>query len=67
MAKLTSKARNKLPASAFADPKNRAYPIEDKGHAKAAKARASEFAGPALEKKVDAKADKMLGKKKGKK
>jgi hypothetical protein len=60
MAKLTTAERNALPNSAFAGP-NRSYPVEDAGHAKAAKARAAEFAGPALRKKVDAKADKELG------
>lgn len=61
MSKLTTKARNKLSGSDFAGP-NRSYPIEDKGHAMAAKARASEYASPALKKKVDRAADKVLGK-----
>jgi len=39
MAKLTTKQRNALPASAFADPANRAYPIHDKAHADDALAR----------------------------
>lgn len=39
--KLTTKARNKLPASAFAGP-GRSYPIPDKAHAANAKARASQ-------------------------
>ena len=64
MAKLTAKARKALPDSAFAGP-NRSYPVEDKGHAKAAKTRAAEFASPSLEAKVDAKANKVLGKPKG--
>ena len=59
MARLTAAARNALPASAFAGP-NRSYPIPDAGHAKAAMARAGEFAGPALKAKVDAKARKKL-------
>ena len=62
MAKLTTKARNKLSASSFADPKDRAYPIEDKAHARNAKARASEYASPALKAKIDRAADKVLGK-----
>ncbi len=33
MAKLTSKMRNNLPASAFAIPATRDYPIMDKAHA----------------------------------
>lgn len=61
MAKLTSKARNKLPSSVFAGP-NRSYPIPDKAHAANAKARATQFASPALKKRVFAKANKVLGK-----
>lgn len=60
MARLTTAERNALPDSAFAGP-NRSYPVEDAAHARNAKARASQFAGPALKKKVDAKADKELG------
>ena len=41
MVKLTSKARNKLPDSAFAGP-GRSYPVEDKAHARAALSRVSE-------------------------
>jgi hypothetical protein len=65
MAKLTTKARNALPDSAFAGP-NRSYPIEDKAHAKNAKARASQHAGPALKAKIDRKADAKLDKRGGK-
>lgn len=43
MAKLTSKARGKLPASKFALPGERKYPITDKSHAANAKARASQM------------------------
>jgi len=59
MAKLTIKQRNALPDSAFAGP-GRSYPVNDKAHARNAKARASQFASPALKKKVDAKANKVL-------
>lgn len=59
MAKLTTAARKKLPDSAFAGP-GRSYPVEDKAHARNAKSRASQFASPALKKKVDAKANKVL-------
>lgn len=59
MSKLTTKQRNALPASKFAGP-NRTYPIPDAAHAKNAKARASQFASPALKKKIDAKANKKL-------
>lgn len=69
MAKLTSKARDKLKASEFAQGKQRKYPIENKAHARNAKARASEEAkkgklSKAQEKKIDAKANKVLKKKK---
>lgn len=62
MAKLTTAERNKLPDSDFAGP-NRSYPVEDKAHARNAKSRVSQFGSAALKKKVDAKADKKLGKK----
>jgi hypothetical protein len=59
MAKLTAAARKKLPDSAFAGP-NRTYPVPDKAHAANAKARAAQFASPSVEKKVDARANKVL-------
>lgn len=66
MAKLDAKARNKLPAKDFAGPA-RSYPVEDKAHARDAKSRASaaEHKGrmsKAEERKIDARADKVLGK-----
>lgn len=71
MTKLTTKARKKIPSSKFALPGERKYPIEDKAHAKNAKARASEMehkgkisAGTKV--KIDAKANKVLRKKKEK-
>ena len=64
MAKLTTKTRNALPDSAFAGP-NRSYPVEDAAHARNAKSRASQFAGSKLKAKVDARANKVLGKKAG--
>lgn len=65
MAELNTNARDKLPAKDFAEPKKRAYPIEDKPHARNAKARASQAVkagrmSKAEEKKIDAKADKVL-------
>ncbi len=63
MAKLTSKARKAIPTSKFAGP-DRSYPIQDRSHAANAKARAAQFASPALKKKIDARANKVLGKKK---
>jgi hypothetical protein len=41
MSKLTTKARNKLPASKFALPGGR-YPVNDKSHAANAKARVTQ-------------------------
>lgn len=41
MAKLTSKARKAIPAHDFAGP-GRSYPIEDRSHAIAAKARSTQ-------------------------
>lgn len=68
MAKLSSKQRGKLPSSAFGEPEKRAYPMPDRSHAANAKARASQQAKrgalSATEKaKIDAKANKILGKK----
>jgi len=67
MAKLTTQQRKKLPKSDFALPGGR-YPVEDKAHARDAKARASQSynAGrlSATDKaKVDRKADAVLSKK----
>ena len=41
MAKLTGKARKAIPKGDFAIPEKRAYPINDKSHARNALARAS--------------------------
>jgi uncharacterized protein YdaT len=60
MAKLTSKERSKLPAKDFAGP-GRSYPVEDKAHARAAKGFAAMHNAP-NKAKIDAKADKVLGK-----
>jgi len=67
MGTLTTARRKKLPSSEFALP-GRRYPVEDKAHARDAKARASQAfnAGrlSAAEKsKVDLKADAVLHKK----
>lgn len=53
MARLTTKGRKALPTKAFAGP-GRSYPIENRAHAANAKARASQFASPAVLAKVDA-------------
>lgn len=65
MAKLTSKQRNKLPASSFAGP-DRSFPIPDKSHAANAKARASQAVNAgrmsiSQEKHIDQMADRVLG------
>ena len=62
--KLSSKARAALPKKDFAGP-DRSYPVENKSHAVNAKARATqaEKAGrmsKAEEKKIDAKADRVI-------
>ncbi len=67
MAELKAKTRNKLPAKAFAEPDKRAYPIEDKPHARNAKARASQAVkagrmSKAEAGKIDKKADAVLNK-----
>jgi hypothetical protein len=66
VAKLTTKKRNALPNSAFAGP-NRSYPVENKSHARNAKARASEMEhkgriSKATEERIDARANKILHK-----
>lgn len=69
MAKLSAAARKKLPAKKFAGP-DRSYPVQDKAHAANAKARATQAvkAGRMSADKADqikAKANAVLGKKKG--
>jgi len=54
MAKLTAKKRNALPAKAFAEPGKRAYPIQDKNHARNALARVSQFGSGAQKAQVRA-------------
>jgi len=74
MARLTAAQRKKLPSSSFGQPGAKSakggagkYPMPDRSHAANAKARASQQVkkgnlSPAAEKKIDAKANKMLGK-----
>jgi hypothetical protein len=67
MAELNANARNKLPKSKFAEPEKRKYPVEDKPHARNAKARASQAANAGRiskseEAKIDKKADAVLKK-----
>jgi hypothetical protein len=70
MAKLSTKQRNKIPKSEFGMPGERKYPMPDKAHARNAKARASQMVSkgklsPSSKSKIDAKADRMLGKGRG--
>ena len=67
MSKLTSSDRKDLPMGDFAEPSKRAYPIEDKAHARNAKARASQAVkagrmSKAEESRIDKKADVVLKK-----
>ena len=69
MAKLTTSKKKAEPKSAFGLPKERKYPMPDAAHARNAKARASQMEGQgklssADKKKIDAKADSILEKKK---
>jgi hypothetical protein len=59
MAKLKAKTRNALPAKDFALP-GRRYPIEDKGHARAALSRAAHNATPAERNKIRRKVEKKF-------
>ncbi len=65
MGNLDAKDREGLPREDFAEPAKRAYPIEDKPHARNAKARASQAVkagrmSKAEEAKIDKKADKVI-------
>lgn len=70
MAKLTSKERKALPKSEFGLPGKKAYPMPDRSHAANAKARATQMVNKgklseSAKEKIDSKANKILGKKKG--
>lgn len=67
MAELSAEDRKKLPKSKFAEPEKKAYPIEDKAHARNAKARASQAVkagrmSKTEEAKIDRKADAVIKK-----
>jgi len=67
MAKLTTSKRNRIPSEKFGLPAERKYPMPDKSHAANAKARATQMVEKgkltsAEKKKIDAKANKILGK-----
>jgi hypothetical protein len=62
MAELKAKTRNKLEAKDFAEPEKRAYPVEDKAHARNAKARASQAVKAGrMSKSEQGKIDKKAG------
>lgn len=66
MTKLTAAKRKKIPSKEFGMPGEKKYPMPDKSHARNAKARASEMEhkgklSSSSKAKIDAKADKVLG------
>ena len=70
MAKLTAKARKRIPTSKFAGP-DRSYPVQDRAHAANAKARATQQEDKgnlshAQAQRIKSKANRVLGKKGGK-
>ena len=72
MTKLTTAKRNKLKPSTFGLPGEKKYPMPDKSHAANAKARATQQVAKgdlseSAKQKIDAKANKILGKKSTKK
>ena len=67
MAKLSAAKKNAEPNKEFGLPEHRKYPMPDASHARNAKARASQMEhqgklSSSDRKKVDAKADRILGK-----
>jgi hypothetical protein len=67
MAKLTASKKKNEPNKEFGLPEQRKYPMPDASHARNAKARASQMEHQgkltaADKKKIDAKADRVLGK-----
>ena len=67
MAELTTKGRKGLAKSTFGLPGSRKYPMPDKSHAQNAKARASQMVAKGklsagAKSKIDAKANRVLGK-----
>jgi len=66
--KITTAARKTMPKSEFGMPSSRSYPMPDKAHAANAKARATQQVNAgnlsaSSKAKIDAKANKVLGKK----
>jgi hypothetical protein len=67
VAKISTDTRSQLPAKDFAEPEMRAYPVEDKAHARGAKARASQAVNAGRMSKfeaakIDKRADAVLKK-----
>lgn len=67
MAKLSTRDRKAMPKSDFGLPGKRAYPMPDASHAANAKARASQAVNEgrmskSTESRIDAKADRVMGK-----
>lgn len=62
MAKLTTKARKALPKKAFALPKKRGYPIQNKSHARNALSRVSANGTASQKRKVRAAVHKKYPK-----
>lgn len=60
MAKLSTEARNAIPAKSFAEPDKRKYPIENKAHARNALSRVSQSGTPAEKAKVRAAVKKKF-------
>lgn len=68
--KLDAKARKAMPKSEFGEPGERKYPMPDASHAANAKSRASQAVNEGRmskeqKAKIDAKADKVLGREHG--
>jgi hypothetical protein len=70
MAKLSTAARKHIPKAEFGLPGSRKYPMPDKSHAANAKARATQQVAKgnlssSAKSKIDAKANRILGKRGG--
>lgn len=68
MARLTTSNRDRLPKREFGEPGERKYPMPDRSHAANAKARATQAVkagrmSASERERIDAKADKVMGKK----
>lgn len=60
MAKLSGRQRKALPKSDFAEPEKRAYPINDRSHARNALARVSQHGNPSEKAKVRSEVKKKF-------